>query len=90
MEIKILESLKSITNPLKNLDVNELNKRYSGMDIALNDTKFKVHKIEEVKNGVKVSLKNSDSGNIAMLSKLGEPIIFGIEECEKVLLGLRV
>ena len=58
-------------------------------DMVLKDTKFKVYKIEEFKNGVKVSMQNSDNGNIAMLSKEGEVIVFGFEECEKVLLGLR-
>jgi hypothetical protein len=73
----------------KELDVNELNKRYSGMDMVLKGTKFKVYKIEVFKDGVKVSMQNSDNGNIAMLSKEGEAIVFGFEECEKILLGLR-
>jgi len=59
------------------------------MDIVLNHIKFKVHKLEEVKNGVQVSIKKSDNGNISMLSKSGETIVFGLEACEKVLLGLR-
>ena len=59
------------------------------MNIALNDVKFSVHKIEEVTNGVQVSIKKSDNGNISMLSKSGETIVFGLEMCEKVLLGLR-
>ena len=73
----------------KKLDVDELNRRYYEMDIILKDSKFKVHKIEKVKDGVEVSMQNSESGNIAMLSRDGEAIIFGVEECEKVLLGLR-
>ena len=73
----------------KELTIEELNSRYVGMNIALNDINFSVHKIEKVKNGVKVSLKKSDNGTIAMISKSGEPIVFGMQECEKVLLGLR-
>jgi hypothetical protein len=73
----------------KDLDVNELNERYGGMDIVLKDIRFKVHKIEEVEDGVQVSMKNSENGNVAMLSKDGEAIVFGVQECEKVLLGLR-
>ena len=73
----------------KKLDVDELNKRYVQIDIILNEMKFKVQKIEEVRDGVQVVLKNSENGNIAMLSKDGEAIVFGVEACEKVLLGLR-
>ena len=71
------------------LTIDELNRRYVGMDIALNDIEFKIHKIEAFKNGVQVSLQKSDNENIAMLSKNGEAIVFGFKECEKVLLGLR-
>ncbi|NEW60502.1 hypothetical protein GSY74_04330, partial [Sulfurovum sp. bin170] len=78
-----------VTDFTKKLDVDELNKRYGEMDIILNDTKFKIYKIKKVKDGVQVSMKSSDNGNIAMLSRDGEAIVFGIEECEKVLLGLR-
>ncbi len=74
----------------KKLTLEELNKRYIGMDIALNEKKFKVHEIKKVKNGVEVSLKGSDSGNIAMLSKEGKTITFELEECQRVLLGLRI
>jgi hypothetical protein len=73
----------------KELTVNELNKRYAQMDIVLNDIEVKVHKIEKVKDGVQISVKNSDNGMIAMLSRKGEVIVFGFEECEKSLLGLR-
>ena len=73
----------------KKLDVDELNKRYGDMDIVLKETKFKVYKIKEVKDGVQVSIKNSENRNIAMLSKEGEPIVFELEACQKVLLGLR-
>ena len=59
------------------------------MDIVLKETKFKVYKIKEVKDGVQVSIKNSENRNIAMLSKEGEPIVFELEACQKVLLGLR-
>ena len=73
----------------KKLDVEELNARYAQMDIVLRDSKFKVQKIEKFKDGVQVSIKNSENGNIAMLSKDGESIVFGLEACEKVLLGLK-
>ena len=73
----------------KELTIDELNRRYVGMDIALNEIEFRIHKIEAFKNGVQVSLQKSDNENIAMLSKNGEAIVFGFEECEKVLLGLR-
>ena len=73
----------------KTLDVDELNNRYVKMEIILNEKKIRVHEIKKVKNGVQVSIKNSDSGNIAMLSRDGETITFGLEECEMVLLGLR-
>ena len=74
----------------KELDVEELNNRYGGMNIFLKETKFKVYKIEKVKDGVQVSIKNSENENIAMLSKDGEAIVFGLEACEKVLLGLTI
>ena len=73
----------------KELTIDELNRRYVGMDIALNDIEFRIHKIEAFKNGVHISLQKSDNENIAMLSKNGEAIVFGFKECEKVLLGLR-
>jgi hypothetical protein len=73
----------------KKLDVDELNNRYAKMEIFLKERKFKVHKIEKLKDGVQISIKNSGNGNIAMLSKNGKAIVFGLEECEKVLLGLR-
>ena len=46
-------------------------------------------KIEKVKDGVQVSIKNSDNENIAMLSIDGEAIVFELQMCKKVLLGLR-
>ena len=83
------EQIGKVIDFTQKVDVNELNKRYHGMDIVLKDSKFKVHKIEEVKDGVQVSMKNSENNNIAMLSKDGEAIVFEVEACEKVLLGLR-
>ncbi len=73
----------------KELTLEELNHRYLKMEIVLNEKKIRVHEIKKVKNGVQVSIKNSDNGNIAMLSRDGETIVFGLEECERVLLGLR-
>jgi len=83
------DQIGKVVNFTKTLDVDELNKRYGGIDIVLKDSKFRVHKVEKVKNGVKVFMENSENGNIAVLSREGEVIVFGIEECEKVLLGLR-
>jgi hypothetical protein len=73
----------------KELNVDELNKRYAKMSIVLKETKFKVHKIEKLKEGVQVSVKKSDNGTIATLTRDGEAIVFGFEACEKSLLGLR-
>ena len=72
----------------KKLDIDELNKRYAKMDIVLKESQFKVHKIEKLKEGVQVIIKSSDN-KISVLSKHGKAIVFGLEECEKVLLGLR-
>jgi hypothetical protein len=73
----------------KKLDIDELNKRYAKMNIVLKETKFKVHKIEKLKDGVQVSVKNSDNGTTAMLTRDEKAIVFGFEACEKSLLGLR-
>ena len=73
----------------KGLNVEELNNRYAKMSIVLKDTKFKVHKIEKLKEGVQVSVKNSDNGTIAILTRDEKAIVFGFEACEKSLLGLR-
>ena len=73
----------------KKLDVEELNKRYVQMKIVIQEQIFKVHKIEKFKDGVQVAIKSSDNQKIAMLSKEGKAIVFGLEECEKVLLGIR-
>jgi hypothetical protein len=56
--------------------------------IVLKESQFKVHKIEKLKEGVQVLIKSSDN-KISVLSKHGKAIVFGLEECEKVLLGLR-
>ena len=73
----------------KQLDIEELNKRYVNMEIVIQEEIFKIHKIEKFKEGVQVAIKSSDNEKIAMLSKEGKAIVFGLEECEKVLLGLR-
>jgi len=39
--------------------------------------------------GVKISLSKSDNDKISFISKDEEALVFGLEECEKVLLGLR-
>ena len=62
----------------KELTLEELNHRYLKMEIVLNEKKFRVHEIKKVKDGVQVSIKSSDSGNIAMLSRDGETITFGL------------
>jgi len=73
----------------KELDVDELNYRYAKMEIKIQEHKFRVYKIEKLKDGVKVSLSKSDSDKISFISKGGEAIVFELEECEKALLGLR-
>ena len=73
----------------KKLDVEELNKRYVQMKIVIQEQIFKVHKIEKFKDGVQVAIKSSDNQKIAMLSKEGKAMVLGLEECEKVLLGIR-
>ncbi|CAA6827060.1 MAG: Unknown protein [uncultured Sulfurovum sp.] len=73
----------------KKLDIEELNHRYVKMNIVLKENKFKVHKIEKLKDGVQVLIQSSDTNKISVLSKHGKVIVFGLEECEKVLLGLR-
>jgi len=71
------------------LTVEELNKRYANMEIVIQEHNFKVHKIEKYKDSVQIAITNRDNSKIAMLSKEGKPMVFGLEECEKVLLGLR-
>ena len=73
----------------KELTVDELNRRYMGLDIDLNGRKFSVYKIEEFQNGVKVALKDSSSGKIVAISRGGKPTILGLKECEEFLLGRR-
>ena len=73
----------------KKLDVEELNRRYVNMEIVIQEKKFNVHKIEKFKDGVQVAITNKDNEKIAMLSKDGKAMVFGLEECEKVLLGIR-
>jgi len=73
----------------KKLTVEELNQRYVNMEIVLQEKKFKVYKIEKFKEGVQVAIKSSDNQKIAMLSKEGKAMVLGLEECEKVLLGIR-
>ncbi|CAA6827489.1 MAG: Unknown protein [uncultured Sulfurovum sp.] len=73
----------------KKLDIEELNNRYVKMGIVLKESQFKVHKIEKLKEGVQVLIQSSDTNKISVLSREGEAIVFGLEECEKVLLGLR-
>jgi len=58
------------------------------MEIKLQEHKFRVYKIEKLEDGVKISLSKSDSDKISFISKDGEAIIFGLEECEKDLLGV--
>lgn len=73
----------------KKLDIEELNHRYVNMEIVLKEKKFKVYKIEKFKDGVQVLIQSSDTNKISVLSKHAKAIVFGLEECEKVLLGLR-
>ena len=73
----------------KKLDIDELNTRYVKMEIVLKESKFKVHKIEKLKEGVQVLIQSSETNKISILSKHGKAIVFKLEECEKVLLELR-
>ena len=73
----------------KELTLEELKKRYLGMNIVINNIKLRVYSINEVKNGVKVSLQDIEKGAIATISRGGEDVIFGFEECEDALLELR-
>jgi len=73
----------------KELTVDELNYRYAKMEIKLQEHKFRVYKIEKLEDGVKISLSSSESDKISFISKDGKATIFGLEECEKTLLGLR-
>ena len=73
----------------KELDIDELNTRYVKMDIVLKEKRFKVHKVEKLKEGVQVLIQSSDTNNISVLSRDGEVIVFSFEACEKTLLGLR-
>jgi len=83
------DKIGKVTDFKKEPTVEELNARYGGMDIVLNEMKFKVYKIKNLKDGVQVSLSSSDSNKISVISKDGKATVFGLEECEKVLLGLR-
>ncbi len=44
---------------------------------------------QKAKDGVSISLKDRNTGNISMISRNEEAVIFGLEKCEKVLLELR-
>jgi len=59
------------------------------MEIKIQEHTFRVYNIEKLKDGVKVSLSKSGSDKISVISKEGEATVFGLEECEKVLLELR-
>jgi len=83
------DKIGKVTDFTKEPTVDELNERYGGMDIVINEKKFKVHKIKKVENGVQISLNSHDNNKISVISKDGKPTVFGLEECEKVLLGIR-
>jgi len=55
----------------KELDIDELNYRYAKMEIKIQEHKFKVYKIEKLKDGVKVSLSSSESNKVSCISKDG-------------------
>ncbi|SFV62521.1 hypothetical protein MNB_SV-12-268 [hydrothermal vent metagenome] len=78
-----------IVDYTKELTIEELNRRYIGLDINLNNTKLSVYKIEEFKNGVKVILKDGSSGKSVVISRGGKHVVLGLKECEDTLLGLR-
>jgi hypothetical protein len=76
----------------KPLDAKELNKRYRGENLEIGDEKYKLHKIEDVKDGkVKITLKDK-KGKIATISdKTGgtkRPLTYPPELCEKIILSL--
>ena len=71
------------------LTIDELNNRYAKTDILLNGTRFQIDKITKFKDGVKVSIKNMTNGDIVVISRDGEAVSFGLQECEDVILGLR-
>jgi len=73
----------------KELTIEELNYRYVNMEIKLQEHKFRVYKIEKLEDGVKISLSSSQSDKISFISKDGKPTVFGLEECEKALFGVR-
>jgi len=73
----------------KELTIDELNYRYAKMEIKIQEHTFRVYKIEKLKDGVKVSLSKSGSDKVSVISKDGKATVFGLEECENALLGLR-
>jgi len=73
----------------KELTIDELNYRYAKMEIKIQEHTFRVYKIEKLKDGVKVSLSKSGSDKVSVISKDGKAKVFGLEECENALLGLR-
>ena len=73
----------------KKLTIDELNYRYAKLEIIIEDKKFRVHKIEKLKDGVQIFIKNSENSKISLISRDGETVVFGLEKCEKVLLLLR-
>ena len=73
----------------KKLTIDELNYRYAKLEIIIEDKKFRVHKIEKLKDGVQIFIKNSENSKISLISRDGDTVVFGLEKCEKVLLLLR-
>ena len=71
------------------LTLEELKKRYLGMNIFFSDIKLRVYNIKEVKNGVIVSVQDRKTGYTTTISRNGEDVIFGFEECEDALLEFR-
>ena len=73
----------------KELSVEELNYRYGGMEVTLQEHKFTVYDIREFKDGVKITIKSSDTNRVSYISNNKEAIVFGLKECEKALLGIK-
>ena len=73
----------------KELTIEELKKRYIGMDIVIDNMKLQVYNIEEVINGVKIYVQDRKTLKVATISQNGEDKIFTFKECEDALFELR-
>ena len=72
----------------KPLDVEELNHRFKGLKIEVNDIKLTVQEIIPAIGGVKIRVKSADKSIILSNPQKGE-IIYSYSECEAILLKFR-